>query len=439
MGKRVRLDRHLKAQWSLSAVIVAGLMVAGCGSSDSPSQANSDSDEATHIESDGRLAIAQASQSGVHVLNLDEKQMLATIPTDFVPSALYASPDKRYAVAIQRTENLVQFIDGGLFQEDHVDHLHDYAQAPALAGMRLTGIRPTHYEVAEGQAALFMDGDAESGSTAAVVTFSDESVEKGEPDASLPLPMQMHGTAEPRGAYLLTTWRAPANTDTLPELVELYKQEGNSFQFVQRFDIPCPRLHGSYSSEDYSVFGCQDGVLVIKQVGDDFIATKIDNLPSMPDGARVGTVLGHHESPVFVGLLANNAMVEIDPQAGTMTSIEWPSTGGRITAAFDHSAKNLLLLDDLGSLHALEVAAGWAVKSAIPVTAAIAEDDSRPVLDIHPSADRAFISDPNGKQIIIVDTASVSVLEQLPLDFVPSSVRWLGISEDHEHEGHTHD
>ena len=369
----------------LSACVVIGLLAAGCGGSNNSTETNNDDaahDDAAHIESAGRLAITQAELAGVHVIDLDGHQSLATVATNFVPSALYASPSRRYAVAIQRNDDLVQFIDGGLWQEDHVDHLHDYEADPALAALQVNGIRPTHYEVFDDVAALFMDGNAETSQNAAVVSVTDASIESGQTLATLALPMQMHGTAEPRGQYLLSTWRAPTSVNTLPEMVELYRRDEAGYAFVERFETSCPLLHGSFSNERYSAFGCGDGVLVIEQNGDTFSSFKIANPVGMPEGDRIGTVLGH------------------------LTMIDWSAARTHVAQTFDHEAANFLVLDDLGMLHVLDASNGWASRGAVAVTGSVSEDHPNASLDAH----------------------------QIPLAFVPGAVRWLGIAESHDHD-----
>jgi len=433
MKKVAGWRRQCISSLKLTGLIAAGVLVASCGDS-GPTQTNNDADEAVRIESKGRLAITEVNEPGVHVIDLDDGAMLAKVATDFPPSALYASPSRRYALAIQRSQDLVQFVDGGLWQEDHVEHLHDYEQAPSLTDTRLAGVRPTHYEVAEGKAALFMDGNADTGETAAVVILDDDDIEKGALETTLALPMQMHGTAEPRGNYLLSTWRAPSDTSTLPEQVELYRQDGASFEFLERFELNCPSLHGSYSNEDHSVFGCADGVLVVSQVGDAFSATKINNPPDMPEDLRIGTLLGSHDLPVFIGLAGTSGVYEINPQAGTMTPIEWVPDRLRIAQAFDHEAHHFLLLDDLGMLHVFDAKAGWAIKGALQVSSAVVPDGPRPSLEAHPSEDLAYVSDPEAKQITVVNTEALAVSEQIPVSFIPANVRWLGISGSHDHD-----
>jgi hypothetical protein len=259
----------------------------------------------------------------------------------------------------------------------------------------------------------------------------------------LDLPMQMHGTAEPRGSYLLTTWRAPDNVNTLPEQVELYVYESGGYQFVTRFEETCPDLHGSYSNENHTAFGCSDGVLVVEQSGDNFVATKIANPPGTPTGVRIGTIIGHDEQPNFIGIARPGLFYEIDTEMGVITPISWPGTQ-QTTSAMADEGNTLLVMDESGTVHVLDGENGWAVKASLPAASGIPEEGSQPTIEAHTSEALTYISDPIGMRIVVVDTESGSVADTIPLDFAPGQIRWLGIAahehgDEHDHEGDEHD
>lgn len=110
---------------------------------------------------DWKRGNAESGATAVRLYDLDSAAVTATYAVDNAPSALYTSPGGRYAVAVQRLQDKVQFIDGGIWQEGHVDHLHDYKQAPPRVDWVLAGVRPTHFDVQAGaQAAFFMDGNS---------------------------------------------------------------------------------------------------------------------------------------------------------------------------------------------------------------------------------------------------------------------------------------
>lgn len=286
------------------------------------------------------LALTEAGKAAVHLLDLDKGAVTHSFATADAPSALVTSPGGRYALAVQRQQDRVQVIDGGLWQEDHGDHLHDYRAAPRLTTATLAGPRPTHYEVMDGMAALFMDGMTDAGLPAAVHTLTDASLGKGGAESQFSLPEAVHGTAEPRGRdALLVSARTADAPGTLPNVVDLYQREASGWKMKQRFEPRCPDLHGSYSNATHSVFGCADGVLIIRQNGAQFIASKIANPPGMPANARIGTLTGHPKLATFVGLASPGHVFEVDPAHASITPVAWAQGRTRRAHSFDRAGR----------------------------------------------------------------------------------------------------
>ncbi len=91
--------------------------------------------------------------------------------------------------------------------------------------------------------------------------------------------INMHGVAEPKGDYLLSTVRRDDAESTsaakiLPDQVGVYHLHDNEYEQEQLLDITCPDLHGAAQNEDYVVFGCSDSILVVHQHDDDYEAEK---------------------------------------------------------------------------------------------------------------------------------------------------------------------
>lgn len=424
------MSRNTFARSKFSSLFaVALLALVGCNDKDTlPPIDDHDHD---HVETAGRLVVGQASPATAHVVNLDDGSTLKSLTLDFAASAIYASPDRRYAVLLQRTNDQVQFVDGGLWQEDHGDHLHDYAEDPLLLALKLQGARPTHYEVHDTLAALFHDGNGATAQNAGVTVFSDASLGSSATEAKLDLPIAMHGTAEPRGNFLLTTHREAGTESTLPSAVDLYRRNVASYDFVERITEPCPGLHGSYSNDDYTLFGCTDGVLVVEQNGEAFTASKIANVAGMAAGARIGTVVGHHDLAGFGGF-AGSDLYAIDPAARSMRRVDWAAGAAvtRIAHAMDAEGERFLILDSAGALRVLDPENGWASLGSLPVITSINEGQP-PVITLSQSEDVAFVTDPADRSIAVIDLDTLSERERLRFDFAPSGVTWLGIAEEH--------
>jgi hypothetical protein len=244
----------------------------------------------------------------------------------------------------------------------------------------------------------------------------------------------MHGTAELRGDHVLTTYREAGSEGTLPTHVELYRRNGTGYTFVQRFDTPCPGLHGSFSNQDHTAFGCTDGVLVVTQNGTSFTARKIANPSDIGTGVRIGTLAGHPAVTHFVGIAAPGHLFAVDPVAGSITRIGWAEGRTRRAHTFDAEGENFLALDDQGVLHVLDVTNGWQVRAALPVIATMPTAAPFPSIAVSQTRPQAFVSDPVGRRIAEINLATASVGGGLMLDVAPTGVAWLGFAQEHDHD-----
>ncbi|MDP4535106.1 hypothetical protein Q3O60_02760 [Alkalimonas collagenimarina] len=400
-----------------------------------------DHDHGHGVSSDGRLVITAAhhadddhddhSHHHVYIYDLHDNEIIAELESEHEVSQLYTSPGYRFALLNQRSENITQVLDGGLWQEDHGDHMHDYEQAPVMLSYQLEGVAPTHYEAHEGLAALFYDGAADPMMPASISVFSDDDLAHGRISASLTLPINQHGTAEVRGEYLLTTYREEGSATTLPTQVELYHQHGDHYHFEVRFDESCELLHGSYSIEDYTLFGCSDGVLSVEQRGDEFFASKIANPAEL--AGRIGSFTGHKHHIEVVGYAGQDVWI-IDAVHGTMEALDWrgDSEVTRLTAAVDGEGEHYVILDSTGHLHVFEWEVGFAKKDSLHLIEAIDVNNS-PRVAVNPHNETIYLTDPVARQLVVVDLHSLTV-ERIDLDFEPALMTWLGIvepSDDH--------
>lgn len=416
------------------ACLMAGIL-GGCNSetqqgATTPGDTGVKPDETVAIDTAGRLAISENGSTALRVYDLDNGAVLQTHTLAHAPNALYASPGRRYALAVQRLQDQIQLIDGGIWQENHVDHLHDYRESSRLLSFQLNGVRPTHYEIHDQLAAVFMDGLATSNAPASVQMISDAGILASRTEANLSLAAPMHGTAEPRGDYLLATHRTEDATGTLPNRVELYRRQGAGYQFVQRFDAPCPDLHGSYSNARHSVFGCSDGVLAVEQNGDQFSARKLANPAGLATGVRIGTLTGHKSHRGFLGIAAPGHLFDVDPAANQIRPIAWAEGRTQRGVQFDRRGRTLMVLDDLGSLHLLDAGAGWAKRGALPVVAAMPTESPFPSITANLARDLAYVADPAGRQLTVVDPQRAAIHARLALNFAPMGLTWLGIPRE---------
>jgi hypothetical protein len=409
--------------------LAAALALAACGGG------GGDDDDHAHenhgIDTAGRLAIAESGSPTLRLHDLDSASVVASFNLANSPSAVYASPGGRYALALQRTQDTTQIVDGGIWQEDHGDHDHDYKQEPRLLTLRLDGPQPTHYDDRAGQAALFMDGRAASAQNASALLLTDAGIGAGQVAATLALTAPMHGFAEPNGEHLVTS--ALVAGATAPTQVEIYRRQGSAYSFVQRLDAQCPGMHGSYTQGQTTIAGCSDGALLVRPAaGGNFAATRV----TAPSG--ISTIAGHPALARFVGIgnsgtPSTTRFYDIDPATHAATAIAIAGWGeGRLRRAhgFDRAGRTLFVVDDLGTLYALQHEAGaWTTRATVPgAVPSMPTAAPFPAFAANGARDEVYLSDPNGRQLLVLDTAQLQVKQRVALGFAPSYLTWLGIA-----------
>lgn len=457
------LQPQLKPKLTLVALLIASSMLTACGDSTTnivekdPIAGDDDHDHGDdhdhdhdHISTAGRLVISAKDSNLVSVYELEDGSLLDTFAVADTPSALAASPAKRYALVVQRTTDRVEFIDGGLFQEDHVDHLHDYQQAPGLTNFVLSDSRPTHITSTDNQLAVFFDGDAASSAPAAVAVITEADIttdSNGYP--VLNYSINMHGAAQARGEYLVSTVRDANTASTLPDKVAVYEQHGDHYHQELVFDELCPGLHGSAQNEHFIAFGCTDGVLLIEQEGDSFSSSKLANTADFSGTMRIGTLVGAEHAEHFVGF-AGSGMFAIHAEDSEMELIDWqPAAGATLTGyGFADHGEKFVLLDNQGYLtilnyhgHEHEGAAEPAFEFAAKVQLTTADISTMPAgsrfeLAISASDDKVYVLNPIDRSLLTVDLADAEVVATKQLNFMPHKLVWLGIAEPaaaHDH------
>lgn len=426
---------------SLTFLFIAALL-SGCGGSDTkiverePVPIEDDHDHDDHDEevSLGRLLISTKDHAKVSVIDINEKTLMHEVAVSEAPSALYASPNNRYGFIVQRTADRVDVLDGGLWQEDHGDHLHDYEQAPKQMLFSTNKARPTHFTRTDKQSVIFFDGNGETATPASVGVFTETDIANNTAGTVLEYTTHMHGAAQGRGDYLISTIRDAATTSTLPDRVAVYHAHNGFFTDENILSETCPGLHGSAQNETQITFGCTDGVLVITQTGNTFAAKKINNPASFTGTTRIGTVLGDKAVDEFVGIAAGQFFA-INTSANNITAINWADTSGTpaptaIAYGFADEGEFFVILDNQGELTILN-SDDWSLKArvqAITSNITALPTGSKFELALTPGH-VAYVSDPIANQIKQINLDEARVSDTIQLDFIPNKMTWLGIAE----------
>lgn len=438
----------LKSKLNVLALLISASLLAACGDSTTnivekdPIPVEDDHDH-DHETGAGRLVISDKDSTMLRVYNLEDGDLLGQFSSLSNASALYASASQRFAMVVQRESDKVEFIDGGLYQEDHGDHLHPYEEEPRLMSLQLSESRPTHVTTTDEQIAIFFDGNVATSSVAKVAVLNDDQINTGSNDYPvLTYSTHMHGAAQARGEMLVSTIRDAATASTLPDQVGIYHVHGDHFHLEQEFDLRCPGLHGSAQNKDYVSFGCTDGVMLLKQDGETFTASKVAHTADFTGTMRIGTLEGVEDAPHFIGF-AGATVFSVNPVAGSMNKVDWQAATGASIIGYgfaDHGEK-FVLLDSTGALSILnynaEATTGAAFELADKVQITTADLTAMPTgsqlqLAISAADDKVYVADPLSKTVSTIDLEDAEVTETQELGFTPHKLVWVGIPAGHD-------
>jgi DNA-binding beta-propeller fold protein YncE len=254
-----------------------------------------------------------------------------------------------------------------------------------------------------------------------------------------------HGVAVPLDdVVLISTPNMEDMNSSLPIGVDVMHMDG---EILQSFP-ECPGLHGEASySHDGVAFGCSDGVLVIERDGETFVSRKIANPTANPD-LRTGTIYYTDGAPYLLGNYGRNAIVRIDPAAGTSEIVI--DAGQRIWRFQYHGedASKVVALTIDGNLHVIDIASGE-IEGTVQVVdpfAAPAQGRAAARPTFVTSGHMAYVSEPLPGDIRAVDLETLEIAEgRIFVGGKPSSMAAFGMAavsemggHEHEHDNHDH-
>jgi ABC-type Zn uptake system ZnuABC Zn-binding protein ZnuA len=382
-----------------------------------------------------RLIVNDFESGTVHVIDLRSNEVIATFELAARPF-LYASPNGRYAFAVQMDANITSIIDSGVSMVAHDDHFHADFGRPALLGVDIPGSTPIHFVVHHDQIAIFNDGDG----TASIFTES-YLFDPAEMIVTVATARAHHGVAVPLGdVVLISSPNMEDMNSSLPIGVDVMDMEGNILQSFPE----CPGLHGEAAySDDGVAFGCSDGILLVERDGDVFVSRKIDNPTANPD-LRTGTLYYAEGAQFLLGNYGRNAIVRIDPVEGTSEVVI--DAGQRIWRFQYHGEdpSKLVALTMDGNLHVIDIATGEIEGTVQVVDPFLAPASGRPAARpfFVTNGHMAYVSEPLPGDIRAVDLETLEVTDvRIFVGGKPSNMAVFGMTAASELEGghHHHD
>jgi len=350
-----------------------------------------------------RLLLGVANEPRVVVVSAVDGRELASFGTP-AAGTVQQLADTQFAAVVHGAANRVTFLHSGLTAVDHGDHADLVEGQPYVLATVNTGQRPAHLASYGDDVVIFNDGD---GSVAWFdarlfgASINYDQVQGPAPD---------HGAAVPFAGHVAVGLITPGT-------MHVFDRGG-----VQRATFEgCERLHGQGLLHDRAVFGCVNGVLVVRQgAGGVFQARLLPNPAGSPEGARVGTLVTRGATDFLVGNFGEGFAV-IDPVALTLNTYEAPGT--QVGGVFFAGGTSFARLGSDGYVRTYD-AAGTEL-GAVSVTNPVQSGGTNPAITA--LGDLAFVTDPAQRQVMLVDLSTATVVGHLHLDVVPAGVALLAI------------
>ncbi|TLP78991.1 hypothetical protein [Nesterenkonia sphaerica] len=372
---------------------------------------------------------------GVAVLDGVSTELLGNFAVE-ASARVSEAGDGRHAFIAE--EQSFRLLDVGTWGAPHGDHNDYFTTDPVLTDTSIEGESAAHMSSHGRMGTVFFDGSGEYHwfqleDLDAETELETESAESEGTDEGLAVVLDDGSRVHASGA------------DTDARVVDADGEERARSQ-------DCPGIEGQASGpEGVLVLGCEDGVLV--WTGDDF-----EKIETGEERSGIGHLVGSEESPVFLGDYRT-------AEDGPMTEVALVNTSsGEITTTsvdVSYEARNLqrgpdgeaLVLTDDGQLHIIDADSGEHLEHLQVVEEwTQAEGSEVPSPTIGASGDLVYVTDPEARQIHIVDLTEGEVIVSGDLDFVPNdfvvvdgrpiegvSEEYDGDHEDHGHEDHDHD
>lgn len=290
---------------------------------------------------------------------------------------------------VQSDADAVQFVTSGVRLEDHGDHADLEIGDPALLGRPLTGPRPFHLVLHDGQAVIHYDKGAYA------EFLSEAALQKGEiAPRRFDQARAHHGFVTPFGPVILSTVAsdAPVEGDAAPPRLGLQAFDASGKAVGDL--APCTAIHGEAFSGNYLAAGCREGVLTARLDGDRVVYQMLPYPADFPP-ATTGTLHGLTGLQAFLGNHGPDGLSVIDPaEEPHMRRIALPTRRVDFLADPVRPGTGWALTED-GQLHRIDVL-GAAIAASAPATAPYSMEghwnDPRPRLAV--AGDEVLVTDP---------------------------------------------
>lgn len=339
------------------------------------------------------------------------------------PISYLYSAEGRVAAAHFRTQNRVQWIDGGAYLQNDRGVL----AAPRLLG-GMSDSLPTHGNYAGALLSTWFDGSGN------VRVWRERDLAAGNLQPMLtvtPGPAHHGAAVAMTGGILAASVRAVAGTS--PDGVVAFDMQG------QRVDSTrtCPNLHGLAANASGALFGCSDGVLLVSGQGGRATFTKITRTDDPRFGA--GTVWARDGQANFLARITirgaavtpeTRMLAVVDVAGRTMRPITPP--GGDIdwVAELSYSGSHALMIGRSGTLYVFDMSTRQQTGRIDGFVPAMPTSGTFPSPVIAAAEGVAYVSNPTRGEVIEVSLSAggvPTVARRLSVGGTPTRLVVLGV------------
>ncbi len=348
-----------------------------------------------------RLLLGEAGSPSAYVVSAENGEVVGSFTVPGV-SRVEQLADTRYGALVHTDANRVTFVYSGLSAVDHGDHMDLLIGNPYVAATINTGRNPLHFASYGNGIAVFNEAD---GTVALLdarllgISVDYETVTAAGPD---------HGAVVPLDDALVIGLLA-ANS------VEVHDAAG---KLIDTF-ADCAAPHGQARLGDAALFGCANGVLVVRETAPGQFAADLIATPTAADGVRVGSLVSRGGERYIVGNFGEGFAV-IDPTGLTLAT--YGTEGTQLGGVLFDDGTTFARLGSDGWLRSFDLATGSEL-AALAVVRPLAQGAVRP--SVTSAGDLAFVTDPATQQVVVVDLDTLLITDRLELGFVPDGVAIL--------------
>lgn len=393
---------------SASAAVVAALLLAGCSTSGDETDLDQAGDETTAEDAEELDApaprLVTTYDGGIMTLDARTLEVIDDTQLDGFNRVNPVGDSRHVMVSVAEGFRL---FDAGAWTEEHGDHTHSYAAAPALTDTVFETDTPGHVVRHGGTTVLFGDGDGK------IQTFDTASFAEGAPEPQVTEAEEPHHGV----AVKLEDGSILHTIGTEEERSGAKVSDADGKEVARSED--CPGVHGEAAAADEAIaLGCEDGILLYK----DGAFSKVD---SEDDYGRIGNQAGSDESPVVLGDYKVDEDAELerptrisltDTEAGTMKLVDLGASYSFRSLGRGPDGEALVLGTD-GTLRSIDPESGDIDEEYSVIDEweePVDWQQARPTLFVQ--GEKAYVSDPEKSEIHIVDlgTGKVEKTAELP-------------------------